>query len=142
MIEEVKIEKIRISYENTTTVVEGTRYTYPDGTKHFIKFQTYCSLCNIEGDNFCTEEANCLNISLAEEMQAKNKEALQEIRAKILPVRIMGIGIIATGMMIGTTKFWHFKKGDIIRNHQMIEDGALVEYEDGKTKIIFNSDLE
>lgn len=121
-----KIEKIRYHYENNATVIEGTRTIYPDKTIRFDKKQTYCSICNIEGETNCSIQANCLNITLAEEHRA-NSIKKKLIESKIIVSRILGIGIIKTGMQIGETKFWHFKKGDWIRNQIMEEDGVLIQ---------------
>src|SRR6185369_8643318 len=117
-----KIEKIRYHYEDNATVIEGERTTFEDKTTYFIKHQTYCSICNIEGWTECSEQANCLNISLAEELKSKLPK-----KASIITVKILGIGIVKTGMQIGDTKFWHFKKGDRIRNKIMEEDGVLIQ---------------
>lgn len=122
MEEVLKIEKIRYHYEDNATIIEGTRTIYPEGTVHFLKEQTCCSLCNIEGWTECCEQANCLNISLADELRAKLPK-----RASILTVRILGIGIVKTGMQIGDVKFWHFEKGDWIRNKIMEDSGVLIQ---------------
>jgi len=120
-----KIEKIRYHYENNATIIEGERITYPDKSINFIKHQTYCSICNIEGETFCSAQANCLNISLEEEHRAKMFE--KKKRCNIIISRILGIDIVKTGMQIEDTKFWHFKKGDWIRNKIMEEDGVLIQ---------------
>lgn len=120
-----KIEKIRIHYKENAIIIEGTRRTFSDKTTHFIKEQTYCSICNIEGETRCSTQANCLNISLAEEHRANSIS--KKVNCNILTYKVLGIGIVKTGMQIDNTKFWHFKKGDWIRNKIMEEDGVLIQ---------------
>ncbi len=120
-----KIEKIRITHKDNATTIEGTRITYPCKTTHFIKECTYCRICNIEGDTHCSEQSNCLNISIAEEHRANSLS--KKVDYKIITYKIMGIGIVKTGVQINNTKYWHFKKGDWIRNQIMQESGVLIE---------------
>jgi hypothetical protein len=63
---------------------------------------------------------------LAEEHRL-NSIANYKTNCKVLVVKVLGIGIVKTGMQIEDTKFWHFKKGDWIRNKIMEEDGVLIQ---------------
>lgn len=64
---------VSYTYPNNSTIVIGSETFHPCGTRHFIKAAEYCRLCGISGITRCTEQANCLNISLEEELKAKKK---------------------------------------------------------------------
>ena len=88
-----KIEKIRYYFKDNATIIEGTRITYPDKTTHFIKEQTYCSICNIEGDIHCSIQANCQNISIADEHRI-NSLFKKKVYCKIITYKVLGVGIV------------------------------------------------
>jgi hypothetical protein len=132
------INKIRYSYENNATVIEGTRREYLDGTIHFIKEQEYCSICNIPGHTHCDERANCMTISLAEEHRANIKS--KQIDFSRIVYKVKQFGIIATGVRINNTDFWHFRKGDCIDGKIMPDGGVKIVKPSGSIQYRYNND--
>jgi len=77
--------------------------------------------------------------SLEEKAEQLVSSMKKEKPYSILVYRIMGIGIVKTGAQIGDTKYWHFKKGDCIRNQIMKGAGVLIQYADGTSEYRYNS---
>ena len=138
----MKIEKVRYTYENNVLVIEGIRTLYADGTIHFVKHHEVCSVCGItDHHTHCSEQANCLNISLAEEHRT-NIKSKGKIDFSRLTYKVKHFGIIATGVRINNTDFWHFKKGDCIDNKIMEDDGVKIVRPDKSLEIKYNKDIK
>ncbi len=134
-----EIQKIRYTYEDNALVIEGTRTTYSDGTIHFVKHSEYCSICGITNlHTHCSEQANCLNISWEEEQRLYPLNKRPDFSRLVYKVK--NFGIVATGVRIGNTDFWHFKKGDCIDNKIMEDQGVKI-VRDGVITIKYNRDV-
>ncbi len=132
------IQKVKYTYEDNALVVQGHRTVYPDGTIHFEKYSEHCSICGATDlHTHCSEQANCLNISL--EME-KKMYPLNTPDFSRLVYKVKHFGIVATGVRIGKTDFWYFKKGDCIDN-KIMEDHGVKIVRDGVSTIKYNRDV-